>query len=263
MTDLSRLVGALSPDLLPPGRLVAPFEQPNRPVYWLSDAPATAATWLALYTRRVETGLYPLLLAGTGRGASRPWVDGEVWPLRNSAPEAHDPATLLAGWWARHVPDDAGDMTMDTPYSRVWPGPAGTPTADPGGEVDDPDTRAAGLVDQLVDDAKRLGLVATSRGADTLAATGWSGPANHTGDSGEIAAVVRSWEDRFGVRVVEVGFDTLYVSVATPPTTQQHALHLAAEHFAFCPDIVLQGGDSLETYATHLVGAYSWAFWWD
>ncbi|GIJ42972.1 DUF4253 domain-containing protein [Micromonospora andamanensis] len=262
MTELPRLVAALPPDLLPPGRLVAPFEQLDTPAYWLSDGPAAAETWSMLYARRSETGLYPLLLTGTGRDATRPWADGEVWPAHNSAPGAHDPAALLAEWWARHAPDDDSD-TMTAPYGRVWPGRAGSPTDHPHGTVGDPDAEATSLARQLVDDTKRLGLVAASRGADTLATTGWAGPANHTGDSGEIAAVVRSWEDRFDVRVVEVGFDTLYLSVAAPPTTHEHALHVAAEHFAFCPDIILQGVGSLQAYAKHLVGARTWAFWWD
>jgi hypothetical protein len=46
----------------------------------------------------------------------------------------------------------------------------------------------------------RLGLVAAERGADALAAAGWSGPLNYTNDTGEISAVVRDWERRFGVR---------------------------------------------------------------
>jgi hypothetical protein len=47
-----------------------------------------------------------------------------------------------------------------------------------------------------------------NRSADTLAVTGWIGPANHA-QTAPLAAVVRSWEDRFGVRVTRVGFDTL------------------------------------------------------
>jgi Domain of unknown function (DUF4253) len=46
-----------------------------------------------------------------------------------------------------------------------------------------------------------------------------------------LAAVVRSWEDRFGVRVVLLGADTLEVSVAAPPVTTEHALRVAAEHW--------------------------------
>ena len=67
-----------------------------------------------------------------------------------------------------------------------------------------------------------------------------------------LCAVLRSWEDRFGIRVVALGFDQLLVSVATPPTTLAEARALAAEHFAFCPDNIRQGGDpTLPAYAEH------------
>ncbi|MFD0855438.1 DUF4253 domain-containing protein, partial [Actinomadura adrarensis] len=108
-----------------------------------------------------------------------------------------------------------------------------------------------------------LGLVPAARGADTLTVAGWDGPCNHTNYTQEISAVVRSWEDRFGARVVAVGFDVLMLSVAAPPETYKHALHVAAEHLAFCPDNIRQGVGTLEEYAKGLVGADNWSFWWD
>ncbi|MGC9668658.1 DUF4253 domain-containing protein [Planosporangium sp. 12N6] len=102
-----------------------------------------------------------------------------------------------------------------------------------------------------------------ARGADALTVVGWSGPTNHTNDTGEISAVVRSWEERFGAQVVGVGFDTLYLSIAAPPTSLSHALRVAAEHFAFCPDLVWQGTGTLTAYAEQLVGVNNWSFWWD
>jgi hypothetical protein len=51
--------------------------------------------------------------------------------------------------------------------------------------------------------------------------------------------------------------------VAAPPATFEHALNVAAEHHAFCPDNVWQGSGSLEEYAKGLVGAERWSFWWD
>ncbi|MEU4805583.1 DUF4253 domain-containing protein [Actinosynnema sp. NPDC023587] len=88
---------------------------------------------------------------------------------------------------------------------------------------------------------------------------------NHVDDTALISAVVRDWEDRFGVRVVAVGFATLYLSVANPPTTLEEALRVAAEHFAFCPDNVWQrdGAPTLRAYAEQLVDSDVWAFWWD
>src|SRR5206468_2398493 len=95
----------------------------------------------------------------------------------------------------------------------------------------------------------RLGLVECGRGADAPAALGWTGPANYGTDVAPFCAVLRSWEDRFGIRVVALTFDAMYCTVSAPPATFDHALHVAAEHLAFCPDNVLQGAGSLEAYA--------------
>jgi hypothetical protein len=122
---------------------------------------------------------------------------------------------------------------------------------------------AADLISR--DRRMRLGLARADRGADALAAAGWTGPANYTSDTGQIAAIVRSWEDRFGVRVVAAGFADLYLSVTAPPATRDEALDVAAEHFAFCPDNVWQGAhpNKLTGYAEQLIGLNSWVFWWD
>lgn len=69
--------------------------------------------------------------------------------------------------------------------------------------------------------------------------------------------MLRSGEDRFGVRVVGAGFADLYLSVAAPPATLEEAIHLAAEHFAFCPGDIWQNSHphTLIGYAENLVGA--------
>jgi hypothetical protein len=103
--------------------------------------------------------------------------------------------------------------------------------------------------------------VPARRSADIPAAIGWSGPLNHENDVARLCAVLRSWEDRFGIRVVALGFDTLAVSVAAPPVDLADAEALAAEHFAFCPDNVTRS--SLGAYAKELVGERAWHFWWD
>lgn len=145
------------------------------------------------------------------------------------------------------------------PYDG-WPGLA------PAHEIADaaaPDEAALACVTHYAELADQyLGLVPAPRGADALSLCGWDGPCNH-GHTQEISAVIRSWEDRFGVRVVVVGFDTLILSVAAPPATVAQARHIAAEHHAFCPDNILQGGQDFEEYARSLVGEPRWYFWWD
>lgn len=83
----------------------------------------------------------------------------------------------------------------------------------------------------------RLGLVAAASGAHALSAVGWQGPLNYDNDTGEFAAVVATWQVRFGAR----------------------------EHFAFCPDNVSQGTRpyTVAAYAEGLIGKRASTFWWD
>jgi hypothetical protein len=65
-------------------------------------------------------------------------------------------------------------------------------------------------------------------------------------------------------QLVGIGFDTLEVSVASPPQDPQQALLVAAEHFACSPDNVWNyTGKALLEYAGELLGARAWTFWWD
>lgn len=189
--------------------------------------------------------------------------DGDEFPR----PEPRPGGPSLAGG-VRAVRDDriaAGTVEHDevvrarTPYD-AWPGLA------PVARADDPqaaDAAALACVAHHVElAAYYFGLVPATRGADALSASGWDGPCNHA-HTHEISAVIRSWEDRFGARVVVVGFDTLILSVATPPATVEQARHIAAEHHAFCPDNILRGGQDFEEYARSLVGEPRWYFWWD
>jgi Domain of unknown function (DUF4253) len=116
--------------------------------------------------------------------------------------------------------------------------------------------------EQALDGDLRLGLVAVRRGADALVATGWTGAVNYFQPVAPLAAVVRSWEDRFGARVVGLGGATALLSVAAPPVTYEHALQVAAEHLICCPDSIL-GARTLAEYAEQICGETTWSFWWD
>lgn len=259
------------PATLPPGRIVRADEGAGRPVLWMSDEPASEGVWAQAYTDRRRSGLWPLLLESLERGGDfRPWGSGELYHKSNTPEHVHDPASLLAQWWGQYTNYDADSDSLSqaerhavtAPYGTRWPGlVAGQELAA------DPDTMALQYAACLLaqDRPMRLGLVTADRGAAALTTAGWTGPMNYTNDIGQIAAIVSSWEDRFGVRVVGAGFADLYVSVAAPPTTLGEALPIAAEHFAFCPDNIWQGGHphTLTGYAERLVGLNSWHFWWD
>ncbi|MEU9479259.1 DUF4253 domain-containing protein [Streptomyces sp. NPDC048191] len=250
---------------LPPGRLVDLTDDGpwHEPLLWHAEKPAAPGTWKALGHPAARAGLLPVLLDVGGSVAGLDdWV---LLPGETSYPGDHDAEDVLAEYWEEETED--GEIAEEIePFGAEWPGLAPAPAA----LSADPDTRAAQVADALVRDPEseieraHLALVPARRSADIPAAIGWTGPVNYEGDVARMCAVLRSWEDRFGIRVVALGLGTLVVSVAAPPATQEDAEAVAAEHFAFCPDNVLQGDrDTLRTYAKDLVGASTWTFWWD
>ncbi|MFJ8475606.1 DUF4253 domain-containing protein [Kitasatospora sp. NPDC094011] len=251
---------------LPPGRPVLGGEGP---LLWISDGPAPAGLWEQLHRAHPQSGLWPLLLSPLDDAdpAFRPWLSGELYPAQASDFAWYDPAALLRTWWETGSEEDDGYGCDDeelaealAPYGLQWPGTAAAVSLPDGAA----DTEARGLAGALrsVKDV-RLGLVPARSGAEALAVCGWSGPANHVGDTAKIAAVLADWERRFGAQVVEVGFDTLQLSVPVPPATLAEALPLAAEHIALCPDQIQHGAPTAAAYAELLVNSHQWYFWWD
>ncbi|GAA2905138.1 DUF4253 domain-containing protein [Streptomyces mexicanus] len=234
---------------LPPGVLLDATEDGpwHEPLLWYAGRSASPGNWSALGAPASRAGLLPVLLeVGGSQGGPEEWV---LLPGETSYPGDHDAEDVLATYWEECAAPDLGP----------WPGLAGALPLTAAPEV-----RAAEVADSLTTERPwlkdpRLALVPARRSADIPAALGWTGPLNHDDDVARPCAVLRSWEDRFGIRVVALGFDHLTVSVAAPPTGRDEALALAAEHFAFCPDAV----DRPETYADRLLGEPAWHFWWD
>ncbi|HEY7484172.1 MAG TPA: DUF4253 domain-containing protein [Streptosporangiaceae bacterium] len=244
---------------LPPGSVVWPdpgYRQhrvPRRPALWVSDEPASPSLWAGVRAEHGRSGLWPVLLDDS----TQPWSAGQIAPEPVTDIGTYDAGAFMAEVWADRVTAD-DDLEDLEPYGRHCPGLA------PAGDLtDDPDVVADRCAHGLRDRGLQLGLAVVERGADVLAVMGWQGAINHNPWIAPLSAVLRGWEDRFGVRVVGVGFNTLDLSVAAPPVTTRHALHVAAEHWAFCPDSIFQGPGSLVDYAAQLRGNPTWSFWWD
>ncbi|ROO88383.1 uncharacterized protein DUF4253 [Actinocorallia herbida] len=230
----------------------------TRPAFWLSDAPVTADVWRSLAAEHPYSGLWPLLLDET----AQPWAAGQIAPEPETEIDVYEPAQFMAEVWQDMIEprlrygDDFEDLA---PFGKFCPG-----LAAPGEPMAEPHEAADWLAGRLADGRSTLlGLVAATRSADSLAVMGWQGALNHNPWTAPMAAVARGWEDRFGARLVRVGFNTMDFSVAAPPRDAEHAVHVAAEHWAFCPDVVVQGAGTLEGYAAELVGRNAWSFWWD
>jgi hypothetical protein len=247
---------------LPPGRLVVPQEG-RVPAYWLSDEPAEADVWVSLRQAHARSGLWPLLASPLSSYEQEPWEAGDVSPQPVGGVDQVNAAEGLEALWSEWVEDgdaaEAEDFLELEPFARQWPGLA--PAARPAGDAD---AFADRYVSENDDGTSRIMLVPAARGADVLTAVGWHGPVNYTEDMELLSAVLRSWEDRFGARLVEIGFDTLHLSVASPPAAKDAAELLAAEHFAFCPDNIVQGtSGTIGAYAAEIQAGHGWTFWWD
>jgi hypothetical protein len=259
-------------------------------VLWITDdpVPEAARLWARLLREHRRSGLWPLLLVTLApygdslaryldmgeagerfvrRHARRPWHAGELDPVPAQAVEAQDAGEILARWWDQVTGQDGGKPPAEPlrqPFER-WPGLA--PASAPGA---DPDEHAAafaespGALRQLAgrDDGVHIGLVPAADGAAALAACGW---VSRRGWTEEDAAVIRSWQDRFGARLCMLGSGTVVLSVAWPPAPEQR-LHVAAEHLAYeTSEAWYADGTPItfEQYAADLPGSSVWWFWWD
>jgi hypothetical protein len=221
-------------------------------------------TWLALSAAHAQTGLVPVLLAPAGsipqpEAAELPDF-GFYCPANPAFLDQMSAATILANGWDDED-DDPYLAAKHAPFGTAFPGLAHAETTKL------PSARLEQTVSAL--SPAYLGLVAASRPADVPATVGWSvfgidWPGGPEARSLEVGAVLRSWETRFGARLLQIGSDAiLRVLVERPPRTLEHAQHVAAEHLAFADECNHGSGSTVATLAEVLVGAPIWTFWWD
>ena len=233
---------------------------------WISEAavPNAASAWSAAAERFADTGLWPLRLHSLHDGSGRPWSQGELEPVARSAVDAIDVRDVLARGWRDCL----------VPIRNPWP-PGTGPLAPYGSEFPglapmQPVSRTAPA--GFTTEAARLGLVSCERPADAVALAGWTGAINVLG-SAQVSAVLRSWEDRFGVVLVGLAFATITLLATRPPATDKDAVSVAAEIAAFCPDVLSQdgpwdgfgyaSGGTIEGLARLLACRSVWNLWWD
>ena len=262
---------------LPPGRVV---EVPGAgPLFWISEGAPTPEDVAWARAGFEESGMWPLLVDGDGtqqlvehfgdgaQTVTSPWLG--VQPATDLP--ALDPERVLADEWSDLIPDNEADEDCE-PDERVsalapagpdWPGLV--PAADWEGH---PDQYADSMTEFILAndwfEQPRMILVPAGSSTDAVIASGCDLSCLPMPDHvAGLVAVLGSWERRFGARVIALRPDTLYASVAAPPTDRLQAAHIACEHFAFAPDNVLQVSDSFPEYVDDLINANLWSFWWD
>ncbi|CAL9329159.1 DUF4253 domain-containing protein [Streptomyces sp. enrichment culture] len=253
---------------LPPGRFLS---REAAPVWVSDDFPRDVeGLWRRLLGEAGESGLVPLLCRPDALGA--PLGPDRVDAVRLEETLAADFAEYrrvrLPSWTdptPAPVPEGVEPWPHDPgpPFTR-WPGLAPGIPALPGDRT--PGEAAyrtlAGLVGAELPDpaACRLVLVPARRTSDALALLGWSSEA----PPALLCALLRSWEDRFGARLVAVTGSEPHVSVARPPVTAEHTALLALEHVLSTADNIVDDPPTpFPEYAAGLVGRTRWSFWWD
>lgn len=228
------------------------------PVIWATEdeVDGAALVWRAI-SQRLPTGLVAVLLEGFAGDPRRPWDAGEFRPP-GPGWERPGAAEVLEAMWASVVPHD-GDLAevadLVSPFGHDWPGLA-PPTRTPAHDS------AVGLALSAQPPA-RIALVSADEPADVPEVVGWLGAANYGYTPAQLSSVLRSWQVRFGARLLKIGFQTLYLLVERPPAEPAEAMAVASEYFSFCPDSVYQGAGSVACLAGQLLGATVWGFWWD
>jgi hypothetical protein len=248
----------LGPVVLPAGSRIVPVEGSGAPVAWatVQKVPDAGRLWSALSDLHPVTGLVPVLLSGS---------PGESFffcrPADISELDHLDGAGVLASRWDDAMPSEEEEAaeplcaTMRAPFSRRFPGVA---------LGEDAKLSMARVQEVLASlPPARLGLVAAGRPADVLPLVGWLATGQFQNPL-PIAAVLRTWEARFGARLLEIGPGAeIRLLVERPPRSEKAAERVAAEHFAFCDECGGKGLKNVSEITPSLIDAPMWSFWWD
>lgn len=247
---------------LPVGRRIGSFGDAREDAIWATTqaVPNAGRTWLALSDAHPRTGVVPILLNPTEE------FQGfyEDPPSIAELDQIDITGLLRMMWNDKFQHDEAYSdgprlMQQRAPFSRDFPGLASredTPLS--------PDHLDAALSSLP---PARIGLIPASRPADAIAVIGWSpfDPRYYPlPNSVWIAAVLRSWEDRFGAQLLTVGHGAkIQLLVKRPPRDHNAAQHLAAEHVVFCDECAGRGLRDISDISDAIINAPIWTFWWD
>jgi hypothetical protein len=254
---------------LPEGRRL-PLWPGAVPRLWVTSGPVprSGELWQELSAMSRDTGLVPIVLAFLdGGSAGRPWDNDELGePGSLESVDQVDVAGVLADNWRNKLPaDEPGDEFDEdwaghvAPYGLRFPGLArGQEQPLSGAEL----TGALGWFGPA-----RIGLVPAERPADVVALIGHT-DVSHDPDLRLLTAVLRSWEDRFGAILAEVGFAHIRLLARRPPRTLPDAQAVAAEIWAMCDEFWLAGQNKyglwgVSDIAEYILSTPIWSLWLD
>ena len=245
-------------------------QRDDGPLLWATNEPVPDApqVWQVLTRMHPDTGLVPILLAFMGdEHEGRPWDEGELDARCDlAAVDRLDATSVLAEAWAWQAPSpDAVEQEPDladwfAPFGMEFPGLA------PGQDQELTSTELDAALGRF--GPARIGLVPAARPADVLALVGYNGAVNRYGTPELLSAVLRSWEDRFGAVLVEVGFDHIRLLARRPPRTLPDAQAVAAELYLMCDEFwpIDEPGTAVKGIGgipEHILRIPIWSLWLD
>ncbi len=207
----------------------------GEPVLWLTNEtpgpylgrPPSVDLYAGLRRQFTTSGLWPLLVCRERQNETEEeWLADQLDPRAASNPDAVDVLSLLAPVYAEEIGSDWPPWVYATLPSEL------NRLAEPvAGDYDE------SYIEDLVDNRymNRLALVPVTRPADVLLVLGWQG-AQHRHchyDPGQVTAVLRGLEDRFGAMPVTLRPGAFELAAQRPPTSQDQIRLLAAEATAF------------------------------
>lgn len=254
------------------GRRVRAVGGTKPEVAWATSepVPGVGQIWLELSGLAVQTGLQPVLWSLQGTPLRSPKKAEQFEPPPGLAEiDGIDGGVVLAQLWEERAVDDGDEESaewidaMIEPFSRDFPGLAAP------GEEQRPAPELAAVLDALP--PLHLCLAAADRPGDFLTAVGWGTTEAWWEALPSLSAVLRSWEDRFGARLLQIGPGAeLRLLVSRPPQRGREQLLAAAELWAFGHTAwggYVHAGASeattVEDIARTVVGQPIWGFWWD
>lgn len=213
---------------------------------WAQAVPAgtsAGALWHQHRRRFGETGLWPVL------------VDDDFWEAVELEPfDSTPPFTDARALLRRLVSASGGeDGDAGAEVEAVPRGPM------PDVVVDD---RTPEQVIDASDEHSTLVLVPARAGWVVPELLAWDGAVNGEIHGREHSAVLGRWAGLHGAELFGLGRDVVQLLVTRPPTDDRGRLEAATEMYAYCPDVVDQGVETLENL-TRMAGGREWWLWWD
>lgn len=220
----------------------------------LKPQPGLEQLYAELIQNYSQTGWWPVQTEGLRGDLERPWIDGE---LREG-----DEIGTARQFFETHMDDGLEHEDEEYAAEAEFPPYTRQLRQQILDNLDRSFTDRLATIEPELLENNGLLVVPTPRPADIPGIVGWLGSCNFDFSGGDISAVLRGWEDRFGAVLYKLDFDLLCVQLDVTDLPEDVIRLIGLEHYIFCPDNIDQGSGSYEAYLED-VEQPTWDFWWD